>query len=428
MNSKNKNHERGTAHKTGRQPAHQATNQATQRATRQPNHQSNRRATRHIDSQPSRKARIAIAAIIIIAIAAIVILYSSNPNIRNWIDVHIFRKEVLQEQATYIELENDNAQICAYSGYIGALSNNQFDIYNSSATKEETLTVEISNPIFDSNNRFLAIAEKDGQSAYLIQNKAIQWQVKVEGNISQIHVNKNGYVAVVITNTTYKNVVEMYSPQGEAISKTFLSSTRVADASVSQDNKHLAIAEVDTSGTIIQSTIKIISLDKLQEDASDANEKTYTSEANRLITNVNYQDGGVLLCQYTDGITAIRNDQEEQVGDNTNKKIIFSSIDLSNYSVTVEERSSGIFTADSVVCVTNSQNRLANEHTVNLVTKDLFVDEKTIAINLGTEVEFLNTGGNLIKRYIANQEISNIVLSDEVAGIIYRNKIEIVKL
>ena len=51
-----------------------------------------------------------------------------------------------------------------------------------------------------------------------------------------------------------------------------------------------------------------------------------------------------------------------------------------------------------------------------------------IAMNLGTEVEFVNTSGWLVKRYIANQEITNIVVSDSIAGIIYKDKIEIINL
>ena len=51
-----------------------------------------------------------------------------------------------------------------------------------------------------------------------------------------------------------------------------------------------------------------------------------------------------------------------------------------------------------------------------------------MALNLGTEIEFINTDGWLVKRYVANQEITNIVVSDNLAGIIYRDKIEIVNL
>ena len=53
----------------------------------------------------------------------------------------------------------------------------------------------------------------------------------------------------------------MYDNKGDELFKTFLKSTRVVSTSISEDNKYLAIAEIDTSGTIIQSNIKIISIE-----------------------------------------------------------------------------------------------------------------------------------------------------------------------
>ena len=48
-----------------------------------------------------------------------------------------------------------------------------------------------------------------------------------------------------------------------------LKSTRVASTSISEDNKYLAIAEIDTSGTIIQSNIKIFSIDDVKNNTEN---------------------------------------------------------------------------------------------------------------------------------------------------------------
>lgn len=375
-----------------------------------------------------QKIILVLVLVLIVITAIISILYTRNEEVKYWINKNILKKEITQDQAIYIELENENTQTYAYSQYIGVLSNNEFDIYNSSGNKEETLNLEITTPLFSSDSRFLAVAEKGGQNLYLITNKNVEWETKIEGNISQIHVNKNGYVAVVITNTSYKTVVEMYSPEGNELFKTYLSSSRVADVSISEDNKQLAIAEIDTSGTIIQSIVKIISIEKSQEDPDDSIENTFKSEGNKLITSVKYQEKNKLLCMYTDGITCINEGVEERISDFTKKKIMFSSINLTNSSVTLEEKSSGLFTADSVLKCINSETKVENEYVVGEVTKDIYSNEKRIALNLGTEIEFINTSGVLMKRYVANQEITNVVLSDELAGIVYRNKIEIIKL
>ncbi len=108
-----------------------------------------------------KKLIVLIVLLLILLIGAIVVFvrYKTNDEVRNWIDKNVLNKEVLQENAVYVELENSNVQSCVYSQYLGILSNNNFDIYNAAGNKEETLNVQISNPIFFSNNRFLAIAE-----------------------------------------------------------------------------------------------------------------------------------------------------------------------------------------------------------------------------------------------------------------------------
>ncbi len=379
------------------------------------------------------KKKIAITivvSIIVVAIIVVVGLYLSNRQAREWIDKNIFRKEVEQDTVATIDLnEEQSSNIYAFNRYIGILNQTKFTIYGNTGNEEASLDVQISSPIFSSANRFLAIAENEGQKFYLLEDKNISWEAQVDGNISQIYVNKNGYVAVLITGTSYKTVIKMYNPDGKEMFTTFLASTRAVDVSISNDNKYLAIAEVDTSGTMIQSSIRIMSIDKAEKgQTEDSLEKTYSSETGKLITNVKYQDRGKLVCMYTDSITEIENEQENTLVDSSDKKITFQSVELENNMCYVEEKSSGLFTADSVVNIVNTDSKETKQYTVNYVAKEIYTNGSIIALNLGTEIEFINTGGWLVKRYIANQEITSIVVSDSIAGIIYRDKIEIINL
>lgn len=370
-----------------------------------------------------------MVAILAIIILFIVIIYCNNKPVREWIDKNIFRKEVIQDNVSTIELtESQNINIHAYNKYIGVLNKNEFTIYGNTGNKEKSLEIEVSNPIFDSANRFLVMAEKKGKKLYLVTDKDITWEAEVEGNISQVHVNKNGYVAVVIADTSYKTVIIMYNPDGKEMFKTYLSSTRTADVTISNDNKYLAIAEVDTSGTIIQSNIKVISIDKASSDPTNSLENTYQGESDKLITNIEYQDKNKLVCMYTDSIHMIENNENITLMSNENKKMIFQSVELTNHAIEIEEKSSGLFTADSIINIVNTENNNTKEYTVDAITKEIYTYGNMIALNLGTEVEFINTDGWLVKRYIANQEITNIVVSDNIAGIIYRDKIEIINL
>lgn len=132
------------------------------------------------ETKKINKKRIVISiiiAIIIISSITIMIIYRKNENFREWFDTQILRKEVNQDRLATISIkEEDNPQIYAYNQYIGILSKNEFKIYGSTAKEEKSLQVEISNPIFASSNRYLAIAENKGKKVYCITDKEIAWE------------------------------------------------------------------------------------------------------------------------------------------------------------------------------------------------------------------------------------------------------------
>ena len=365
-----------------------------------------------------------IVGLIIITLAVFIGIYMNNKDAREWIDKNIFRKEIVQDKTTTIELKDgQNSNIYAFNKYIGILNKNKFTIYSNTGNQEKELEIQVSNPLFNSANRFLIIGETNGQKIYVLEDNEISWEAQVEGNISQVHINKNGYVAVVIVDTSYKTVIAVYDPQGKEMFKKFLSTTRTADVDISNDNKYLAIAEIDTSGTIIQSNIRIASMNE-----PTAQDETYKGENNKLITNIKYQDKNKLVCMYTDCIRVIEDKQDNLIINNEDKKITFQSVELTNNLISIEERTSGLFTANSVVKIVNTENKNEKEYTVDSSIKEINTYGNMIALNLGTEVEFINTGGWLVKRYIANQEITQISVSDNIATIIYRDKIEIINL
>lgn len=131
---------------------------------------------------------------------------------------------------------------------------------------------------------------------------------------------------------------------------------------------------------------------------------------------------------YTDGLSVLEDGNETKISDNTENNNVFESIKLNNYAVTVEEQSTGIFSASSLVKIINTSNLDIIEYSIDSVTKNIYTSGTNIAVNIGTQIEFINTSGWLVKRYIANQELSNIVISDGIAGIIYKDTIDIIKL
>ncbi len=76
--------------------------------------------------------------------------------------------------------------------------------------------MEISDSLFLRHPVNLRVAEKNGSKFYLLSNRNILWQKDIEGSISNISINKNGYVAVAIADTTYKNICKVYDTDSKS--------------------------------------------------------------------------------------------------------------------------------------------------------------------------------------------------------------------
>lgn len=380
-------------------------------------------------SKTKKIITISIIVFIVIALITLNVLYFANSEFREWSDIHILQKETHKDDVAVINFNSDsNAEICAYDKYIGILSKNKFGVYNDSGKEVSNLDIPINNVLFDSSSRFLGIAEKEGQRIYMISGQNLQWENKIEGNISKISVNKNGYMAVVISDTSYKTVVSLYNPSGKELFKIYLSSTRVADVTISNDNKYMALAEIDTGSSTIKSNVKIISIENAQTDTDNSIAYIHNADSNKLLLNIKYQEKNKLLCLYDDSIVMIENENNKEILKLSDIKPTFATIELNSGAAIVKEKASGLFTADSEISFINIENQNESTYTTNDVTKEIYSCGNIVGINLGSEIHFVDKAGWLKRKYVSGQEISKVYLSELLAAIVYRDKIEIVNL
>ena len=194
------------------------------------------------------------------------------------------------------------------------------------------------------------------------------------------------------------------------------------DVDISSDNKYMSFAELNTNGTKISSAVKTISIEK----AEIVN--TYEQKQDSLILNIKYQDQNKLICMYDKKITVIKDGKEEEfLSEEELNKNSFIDIELSNNIVKVSDKSS-FFNAKSDIEIVNIGNKNTSLYILDGVVKQIYCYDSKIALNLGSEVQFIGTNGWLIKKYTSKQEIKDVIMCDGFAGIIYRNRIEIVNL
>lgn len=381
------------------------------------------------EKKTKKKVIIAGISLLVILIITFISLYIGNESVRTFFDRTILRKEIQENKLASIAISTEETpSIYAYDKYVTTLNKNKLTSYNSSGEKKYEQDISVTDALYASNNRFLVVAQKNGQNVYMISEANLVWQAEVEGQITKINVNKNGYVSIIVTGSSYKAVVITYSPAGKELFKTYLSSTTAIDTDISVDNKYLAIAEINTSGTLIQSDIKIISIEKAQNDPTNSVSYTYQAQANDLVTNIRYQDKNKLVCMYDNGIHILQEDKDEKVTSFEENKMMLSSVEFDNYSMYTIEKSAGLFTSNTQVNLKNTQTLKENIYTAKGAVKSVKTYAENIALNMGSEVEFINTNGWLVKKYISEQEVKDIVLSDKIGAIVYKDKIEIINL
>ena len=357
------------------------------------------------------------------------ILYVFNSSFRAFIDIHIFRKQIKSDNLATIEINSDEDQFFhAYDKYITLLKKNTLYSYTSSGQVISENDVNISHPIFASNNNFLAIAESNGNNLYLISGSNILWQKTLEGNISKVNINKNGYMSIILSGTSYKSIIITFDKKGNELFKTYISENMAIDTDISNDNKYLSIAEIDYSGSIIKSMVKTISIEKAKDDPTNSVIYTYSENNNNLITDIKYQDKNILICMYNNSINLI------DISNLSNNELFtldtnyeFVDIHLKNNFIYTENKNVN-FSNFSIINIRNINNNSINKYEFKGSIKSLYTYNEKIAINTGAEIHFIGLNGWLIKKYSSFNEINNVILGDTIAGIIYKDRIEIIEI
>lgn len=375
--------------------------------------------------------KIIITGIVVVLILAVVIIFSlyiAEEGFRKWVDINVLRKDISSESVATIDLNVDkNNQIVCYNKYIGILNEKNLKIYNSAGETITDISVNINTAIFSTNDRYLAIAEKNGQELCVISDKTYLWSQKVDGEIQQICVNKNGYVILVTTDTTYKSIITVYDNSGKQLMRSFLSSSRVTDVSISDDNKYLAYSEIDTSGTLIKSSVKIISIEKAQSNSAESTIYTKEAETSKMILKIQYQENSELVCVYDDSINIVKDGYEQELIKKEDEAT-FVSGNLGNSIAYIKEEQRSAFNSSSTLNIVNTSSKQTYKYNFGEIAKEMYTTGNVIGINIGTEIYFVKTNGMLIKKYTSNQEITNVMITNNIAIIIYKDRIEVINL
>ena len=218
---------------------------------------------------------------------------------------------------------------------IVTLSSGELKVYDFEGNNKNTIKMKIGNPIYDIEDRYMGIADKNVTKIYLIDDDKLAWEKTLDVTVEKIKVNKNGYMVVVTKDSVYKSVVSVYSNKGELLFKSYVSNGYVIDTEISPDNNYLVIGEVDYSKTFTESTVKVIDVKKAIKAEEGSLINTFVKD--KLLVNLKIKENNNILAQYSDSIVNIGYTDKTNKEIYTLQNVYIADIENSRYSFVIRK-------------------------------------------------------------------------------------------
>lgn len=370
--------------------------------------------------------KFTIITLIAIIILVFIALYMANKNFSSFIDTYILKKRISENDANSLTIDTDNLSlIYAYDKSLVVYSDGSINFYNTDAKQTGNIEMTLSKPIADSEDKYLTLADYGLQKVCLIKSNSLVWQKDIEGKISKVSVNKQGYVAVSVTGTTYESIVMLFNENGDLLFSKYLS-TYVIDVDISDDSKYIAIAEVDNSTILPVTKIEMVSVGLASTSSENATINTYEAESNKLLTGMNFQSKNVLVCSFEDYVLKMTDSSSDRLYEFSDLTA-YLEVDSRKGFVRIDKEESSVFKSDYRLKITN-ENNSEKVYIIEGSIKSLVCKDNKIALNLGKEVQFIDNNGWLVKKFIGNQEVKSVLVSNKIGIIVFKDKISIVNL
>ena len=373
-----------------------------------------------------RKYRLLLIIFIVISII-LFSLYLGIENFRKFVDEKVIKKEVEENssKSTYL-LTGNKSNVIPTLDNIYTVQSGQLKSYDKYGLEKNSERVSISNPIFDSSDKYATISEKQSISFYLLEDGKVKWEKKVDTPIVGIKVNKNGYVAVMSENNIYKAVVTVFNNKGDKLFKTYVSDSYGMSASISNDNKYLVIGSVNYSKTIANSNIKIVSMEKAKTDPDGAIINEYN--IGKLLIDIKIKDGGEVIGQFSNSITrfGILDKKEEEIY-RLESNVEFVDINNNNNIALIEKKVENENNSKFYLKIINAYGKQVSIYDLDdKLPKEILCRNDTIGINMNNGINIYTENGWLKKKYKSSTEIRDFNLSDSILTVIYRDKYEVI--
>lgn len=308
------------------------------------------------------------------------------------------------------------------------VGNNYLHGYSPNGKENFDISVSLKNAVTSTAGDYCIVGEKDASRVYMINFNAKIWEFDVQGTIFDVYVNKNGYAAIVYKQVGYKSLIKVIKPDGEELFTTYLASTYAIDVEISNDNKILAIAEIDAEGINVKSIIELIDMSDLERK----NSKKITLEEDTLLTNIEYNSKNKLIIQTDKNILMLDAEELKVFVEEFDDKTKIVSIESPDNPIVIRKSENGLFDTSYILKIYDYKNSeiVFKEYQINEAPSIVTAQNDNIAMLLEKELIIVNSNGKLVKKSDISGNIKSIIIfnNGDALAVIHRDKVEFMKI
>ena len=189
--------------------------------------------------------RLAALAVVLAAALALVLLvvFRDRLNIdslRRWFH---YRSLTISDNGRAESFAYDGDLNCTFAVLDSDLlvcSGNAISLYSGSGTRYINESVNMDNPVVNTNGTLAVVYDAGGSSLYVLGQRSLVWSAANLEGILSARLNRNGQLTVVTQASGYRGMVTVYDAAYNPVMSVSLTSAFVMDAALSDDGRTLA--------------------------------------------------------------------------------------------------------------------------------------------------------------------------------------------
>ena len=341
-------------------------------------------------------------ALIVLLLLFAVILFALGMTHKENIANYFNNKEWEYTESVGMVRVNNYYEVDGTASNLLVIGNNYITGYSEIAKENFDENISLKSAITCTNGDYCIVGEKGGTKIYMINANVKLWESEIQGNILSVSVNKNGYASVIYKQTGYKSLIKILSPDGSELFTSYLASTYAIDSAISNDNKKLAIAEVNTEGISVQCFIRLIDINNVNQE----NITKISLGSDILVTDIEYNDKNQLLVLTDSSALVIKDGNLDTIVEKFDSGVSAATIENANDVVLISRVENGLFDVSYEVNIYAYKDSAihTSKYPLKTLPSIISVGTKYIALLLENELVIINTEGRLVKHAFVSRK------------------------